>query len=141
MRRVLDASVAFKWVVPETDSDRAIRLRDDYRNQRVELISPNIFGPEVAHSLTRAERQLRIAVSQSIVLLADVLSTPPVFYPAFPILGRACEISSQLRIGVYDCLYVALAEREGCDLVTADTKLIGKLQKQFPFIVDLASLP
>src|SRR5438046_5546465 len=55
MRRVLDASVAFKWVVPETDSDRAIRLRDDYRNQCVELISPDIFGPEVAHSLMRAE--------------------------------------------------------------------------------------
>jgi predicted nucleic acid-binding protein len=27
------------------------------------------------------------------------------------------------RIGVYDCLHVALAEREGCDLVTADDRL------------------
>src|SRR5437764_5957293 len=30
------------------------------------------------------------------------------------------DISSQLRQSVYDCLYVALAERESCELVTAD---------------------
>jgi predicted nucleic acid-binding protein len=46
-----------------------------------------------------------------------------------------------MRIGVYDCLYVALAEREGCELVTADDKLIENLQILFPFVVSLASLP
>ena len=43
-------------------------------------------------------------------------------------------ISSQVRIGVYDCLYVALAERENCDLITADDKLIKALQGTFSFI-------
>jgi hypothetical protein len=37
-------------------------------------------------------------------------------------------------------LYVALAEREGIELVTADDKLIKNLQATFPFIVSLASL-
>jgi predicted nucleic acid-binding protein len=46
-----------------------------------------------------------------------------------------------MRIGIYDCLYVALAEREGCELITADDKLIRNLQAQFPFIISLASLP
>ena len=41
-----------------------------------------------------------------------------------PLLQRATAISSQARIGVYDCLYVALAEHENCELVTADGKLI-----------------
>lgn len=62
-------------------------------------------------------------------------------YPYQPLLQRATAISSQARIGVYDCLYVALAERENCELVTADDKLIKKLQGQFPFIVPLTSLP
>lgn len=35
----------------------------------------------------------------------------------------------------------ALAEREPCQFVTADGKLIKNLQAQFPFIVSLASLP
>ena len=43
-------------------------------------------------------------------------------------------------IGVYDCLYVALAEREACELVTADTRLFNSLQPTYPFIIALASL-
>jgi predicted nucleic acid-binding protein len=46
-----------------------------------------------------------------------------------------------VRIGVYDCLYVALAEREGCELVTADGRLVRNLQPRFLFVVSLASLP
>ena len=50
-------------------------------------------------------------------------------------------ISSQARIGVYDCLYVALAEQQGCQLVTADDRLVKTLQPTFSFITSLASLP
>lgn len=50
-------------------------------------------------------------------------------------------ISSAARIGVYDCLYLALAEREACELVTADDKLVKKLGPQFPFIIALSSMP
>jgi len=55
--------------------------------------------------------------------------------------SRAYEISSQTRHGFYDCLYVALAEREGCELLTADQRLINNLGPVFPFIKSLASLP
>jgi predicted nucleic acid-binding protein len=33
-----------------------------------------------------------------------------------------------------------LAEREGCELVTADEKLVTQLQATFPFIRSLASM-
>jgi predicted nucleic acid-binding protein len=46
-----------------------------------------------------------------------------------------------MRVGVYDCLYVALAEQERCALVTADDKLVTALQQDFPFIISLASMP
>jgi predicted nucleic acid-binding protein len=46
-----------------------------------------------------------------------------------------------MKVGVYDCLYVALAEREDCEFVTADDKLVRRLQPHFPFIVALAALP
>jgi predicted nucleic acid-binding protein len=38
-------------------------------------------------------------------------------------------------------LYVALAEREVCELVTADNRLLATLRNKFPFIIDLAVLP
>jgi predicted nucleic acid-binding protein len=46
-----------------------------------------------------------------------------------------------MGVGVYDCLYVALAERENCGFVTADDKLIKNLQGTFQFIIALASMP
>ena len=141
MKRVIDSSVAFKWVVAETDSDKALLIRDDFRNGLVELLAPDVFHIEISHALTRAERQTRIPVGSALPLLRDILVTLPVLHPSLPILLRAVEISSQLRVGVYDCLYVALAEREKCDFVTADDKLVNKLQPSFPFIVSLASLP
>jgi len=58
-----------------------------------------------------------------------------------PLLKRALDIASQARIGVYDCLYIALAEREGYELVTADHGLIRGLKPTFHFIPSLDSLP
>ena len=141
MRMVLDSAVALKWVLPEIDSDKADRLRDDYRNGVHELLAPDVFPVEVAHALTRSERRGIIAVGQAAVLFADVMSTSPILHAYRPLLNRAIAISSAARVGVYDCLYVALAEREGCDLVTADARLVNSLGPQFPFIVPLSSLP
>jgi len=141
MKRVIDSSVAFKWVVPETDSDKALLIRDDFRNGLVELLAPDVFPIEVSHALTGAERQVRIPVGSALPLLRDILITLPLLHLSLPILLRAVEISSQMRVGVYDCLYVALAEGEKCDFVTADDKLAKRLQPMFPFIVSLGSLP
>jgi predicted nucleic acid-binding protein len=141
MKRVLDSSVAFKWVVPELHSDKALLLRDDYRNRVVQLIAPDIFLGEVTHALTRAERQKRITPTQGAQALADILNTPPLLVGYIALLPRAYEISSHHHVGVFDCLYVALAEREGCDLVTADDRMLKNLQPHFPFIVSLGSLP
>ncbi len=141
MRYVLDASVALKWVLPEPDSAKAVALRDDSRNAVHELLAPDVFPIEIAHALARAERRKIISPPEGAQKLADVLGTLPVLHPYLPLLPRAFEIASNARIGVYDCLYVALAEREGCELVTADAKLVANLQAQFPFIVSLDSLP
>jgi len=38
MKYVIDASVGFKWVVSEIDSDKALRLRDDFNHGIHELL-------------------------------------------------------------------------------------------------------
>src|SRR5437868_6865082 len=120
MRYVLDSSVAFKWLVAEVDTPKALRLRDDFRQSLIELIAPDVLPVEATHALTRAERQKRISTAQGAALLKDLLINLPLLRSYLPLLPRAYEISSGKRVGVYDCLYVALAEREGCHLVTAD---------------------
>src|SRR5712691_4206790 len=139
MKYVLDASVGFKWAVSETDSDKANRLRDDFRNAVHVLLAPDVLPGEVGPALTRAERQGKIPVGDAVILLNDVLQTCSVLHASYPLLLRACEISSQTRVGFFDCLYVALAERENCQLVTADTRLVNAIQLPFPFVIALSS--
>ena len=139
MRYVLDASVALCWVIPRPLSPKALLLRDEYRQQIHELIAPSVYPHEIANALTKSERQKLIPVGDARPLSRDVLSTSPVLHGTDLIFYRAIDISSQTRSGFYDCLYVALAEREGIELVTADDKLIKNLQATFPFIVSLAS--
>jgi predicted nucleic acid-binding protein len=140
MKYVLDSSVAFKWEVAEANSAKADALRRDFCNNVHELIAPEIFTVEVSHALTRAERQGRIAVGEARKLFLDVLTTPPKFFPNQTLLLRAIDISSTMRVGVYDCIYVALAEQESCEVVTADDRMVNALQN-FPFIIALDSIP
>lgn len=141
MTYVLDSSVTLKWVLNEKDTLKALRLRSEFLLAAHELIAPDLFPVECGHALTRAERRKLIGVGEADPLLLDILTTPPQFHSHRHLLRNALAISSATRQGVYDCLYVALAEQEQCDLVTADDKLIKNLGPTFSFIRSLASLP
>jgi predicted nucleic acid-binding protein len=141
MKYVLDASVAAFWVLRNPLMPKALRLRDEYKRQVHELIAPTHFPLEIANGLTKAERQDLIPAGDARPLIQDLLNTPPVLHAVEPLFYPAVDISSQTRSAFYDCLYVALAEREGCELITADQRLVNNLRTRFPFIQDLASLP
>ena len=72
MKYVLGASVAIKWVLPEVDDAKAIRL----------------LG-EAAHSLTKAPRRGLIAKDDTSQMLAEILQSGPVLEPPFPLLFPA----------------------------------------------------
>ena len=88
MKYVLDSNVGLKWLLPETDSDKALRIRDDYRRQVHDLIASDIFPVEVAHSLTRAERQGRITPAEGQSHFGDMIATLPALHPYLPLLPR-----------------------------------------------------
>ncbi len=140
MKYVLDASVAMRWLIPGSLSANAIHLRDGFINKIYDLLAPDIFPAETGSALTKAERQNLIAVGQAAILHGKITNASPILYPYFPLMPRAIEISSQTRSAFYDCLYVALAEREGCELITADDKLVRNLQPRFLFIKALSSI-
>ena len=141
MRYVLDATAALCWVLPRPLTSKALNLRDDFQQKIHELIAPSVYRGEIASGLTKAERQKLIGIGDAHRLAIDVLSTPPVILPYEPLLYRAVDISSQTQAGFYDCLYVALAERENCEMVTDDDKLLKNLQSRYPFVRALATLP
>jgi len=141
MKYVLDTSAVIKCVIPETDSLKVIRLVEEYIQAIHELIAPDLFSSEVANVLMMAERTGKIRAGEALAFFHDILSASPVCYAATPLLPRAIEIALTFRQSAYDCLFVALAEREGCELVTADDKLIKAIGAAMPFVISVASLP
>lgn len=138
MTYVLDSCVALKWGLPEFDTVKAIQVREDFRQGLHQLLAPDVFPIEVAHHLAKSERRGLILPGEGSKKLADIFTYLPNLDSYMLLLPRAFAIASAARIGVYDCLYVALAEREGCELLTADDRLVRALPG-FP-IVSLASL-
>jgi predicted nucleic acid-binding protein len=141
MKYVLDSSVALKWVLSEADSAKAIRLRDEYKNGIHALLAPDIFLPEIANGLASAERQGRIKAGESALLLHDIVRTAPLLHPTAPLLLRAMAVAITTRRAVYDCIYLALAEAEGCELLTADDQFARGLRASYPFMLSLVVLP
>jgi predicted nucleic acid-binding protein len=121
---VLDACVAVKWYVRENDSERAQQLID----AGILFLVPDVFFSEVANALRKhcqGDGQLdapsvRLAVDDLLVIGIEPVSSTV-------LLPRATEIALALGHPIYDCLYLALAERWSIPFVTADERFCGKL--------------
>jgi predicted nucleic acid-binding protein len=111
MKYVIDTSLGFKWAVSEIDSDKAVHLRDEFNNGVHELVAPDLFPTEIANALAVAERASRLKSGEAALFFADILKSSPILHTAISLLPRAIEICLQTKQSVYDCLYVALAER------------------------------
>lgn len=120
---VIDASIGFKWEITEEGSDKALRLRDDFSAGTRDLIAPDFFPIELGNAFLIAERRKR--TSDASALYADLMLMLPLLHSSLALFPRAFEIAKQSRATVYDSLYIALAEREGCQVITADQRLVA----------------
>lgn len=118
MTLVVDASIAVKWVVTEagTEQARALIGRDT-------LVAPDLLIAEACNALWRLQASGRIPREQAVAAPAELVAAIDEFYPLAPLAGRSLEIALDIGHPVYDCVYLALAERLEARLVTADRRL------------------
>ena len=58
----------------------------------------------------------------------------------FELIQRAFHLADELgQSTIYDTLYLAVAEREHCDLWTADARFAAAASARFPFVRPLGS--
>lgn len=136
MRYVLDASVALKWVLDEPNVDPALALREEFVNQKIELIAPDIFPIEVAHVISKGFRTRQFSADEADAYLTDLTTSLPDLVTSQSLLQRAFQISKHTRTGIYDALYLALGEIEQVKVVTADERM-AKLPFDIVLIQDL----
>lgn len=118
---IADASVLVK-IIAEEDGSEAARL---LLKGAEEIVCPDLAFAEAfvaiwkkqrrgelpAEHLGRAPSLLRRLVTRSVPLSA--------------LFEQAATLSRSLDHPIYDCFYLALAERDGLPLVTADARLLA----------------
>lgn len=116
---VVDACVAVKWIVRETDSADAFRLLEDFSNS---FIAPDIFRLEVVNAVLKQNRLGHLADDLVDRALLELDGVMPEFVASGDIVPLAISIARRVRHPTYDCLYLSLAEHRNATLITADEK-------------------
>ncbi|MFO8070964.1 MAG: type II toxin-antitoxin system VapC family toxin [Polyangia bacterium] len=121
MRVVVDASVAVKWLVAEdseqVDAARRLLLEDH------DLLAPELLLAEAANAIWKKLRRGQVTREQG-DLAAEAL---PRFFNHTEKMERlirpAWRIAAERNHPVYDCVYMALAEKARASLATFDERL------------------
>ena len=138
MDLVVDASVAVKWLVKEENSELALRLFDG----PFQLFAPRLMASEVGNALSRKARMGEISKKQATELAAAITEMAVTWTSDEITCPEAVKLSLELNHPVYDCLYLALAQKRGTTMVTADTRFAKAVSDtgHGHFVVSLDSL-
>jgi len=132
---VCDASIAFKLIVAEPDSDQAL---DFVRSVRV--IVPEFMFLEIGNVLWSRIRRRDLNVHEAKRLVDCLRGLGFETLQIGPFLDRALQIASSIDHPVYDCLYIAIVEHFSVPLITADKRLISAVRRAGLRNVDVRQL-
>ncbi len=121
---VVDASVAVLWSLDQRGSDRAAALSGESG-----LIAPSLIVAEIGNAVWKAVRRGDLPSEQAMTAVEIALGPLQELKPAEELRGRALELAIDLNHPIYDCFYLALAEREGSELITADARMFTMARK------------
>lgn len=127
---VLDASVVVKLVVMEAGTAESLVAFE----RPIRWLAPRLMTVEVASALRqKVAGQVLSAVDASAALAAmlDAVADGVIeLADDEALVSGALNLALSLEHKVPDCLYLALAEREGALLVSADRKLLALARRR-----------
>jgi predicted nucleic acid-binding protein len=115
---VVDTSVALKWVLEEEGTEHSLQLLTRT------LVAPGLLQAEVGNTLSKRVRGRQL-MSEQAVRAFDKVMTLVHLVPGREFGQVALELSLALHHSVYDCYFLAAAEKHG-PLVTADGVFAAK---------------
>ena len=135
---VLDTSVVLKWIRQEEIlANRALSILYTYLEGRNRLIVPTLLAYEVANVL---RYKPELSTADVVLALQSLFDLGLEWVSASSILRqRAVVIARTYDIMVYDAAFAAVAESVGATFVTADARLVQRLEA-LPFVIFLGDI-
>ena len=122
---VIDASVAVKWFVPEAQTEIALALQE----QSILFHAPEFMKLEVASAILKYVGKAQVSPALWHFAQPELERSIDNWHLAGPLLVDAFEIARALPHPLYDCLYLALARQLNTVFITADNKLLKRLEE------------
>lgn len=119
-KKVIDASIVVKWFSHEENSDKAIKIKDDFLKGNVTLIAPSMILLETINALKYKKRNEKQLLHANEELFKLDLKLEEINQE---ILSKTIENSIRYNITIYDSLYVTIGQIHGTFLITADKEL------------------
>lgn len=122
-RVVVDASVAAAWVLPEAQSDAALRHAERWLAEGAALLAPALFAAELTNALYKRVRrgEMSLAAAREALRIVGAFGVELREEPGTP--DRALVLAStHSRPTTYDCAYLALAEAVDGEFWTGDQR-------------------
>ena len=124
MDLVVDASIAFKWLVTEADSEAAVSLLENHT-----IVAPDVLLAECRNAALTHVRRGTISIEQAKQAERDLEALQLHILPSVPLLTHAFTLALDLGHPIYDCIYLAAAITTDRIFVTADEKFAAKAQR------------
>jgi predicted nucleic acid-binding protein len=125
---VVDANVGVKLYLSEDLSDLAEDLFQRARRSTNSLFVPDLFYSECANIFWKHVRRSNISPDHAQTSLRELTSLILFTVSTTDLLLNALDLALEYGITAYDASYVALSHELRLPLVTADEKLIRKIE-------------
>ncbi len=125
---ILDASVIVKWFTKEEGREKALKYRDMFLNDEIEIVVPDLILYEIGNALRYNPSFNNEDVKSAIRSLVDL--GIDIIIPTTEILDTAINLAFKYNITLYDSAYLALAEILNNTLITADKNLYEKTKEK-----------
>jgi len=131
----LDASFVVRFLVDEKSAPWTDALWDAWRRARRPLAAPTLLYYEVSNALHRYVMAGDLTPEEAAALLDAALRLDITLYGDADLHRGALRLAQRLGLPtVYDAHYLALAERLGAELWTADRRLVNAVRPYLPWV-------
>ena len=136
-RTVVDASVVVKWFLPEPSRQAALRLLRHYQQESIKLLAPALLVLEVTNVFCKRVRRREMTAARADDAYRLLKINAPILVDDQELMDDAITLALANGQAIYDCLYLALALRQRCDMITADGKFHAAVTAAFPNVLPL----